>query len=50
LTAIRQPIAELGARAVELMLAASHGDPAETEVRLPVELVKRASVAPPASV
>jgi len=50
LTAIRQPIAELGARAVELMLAASQGDPSETEVRLPVELVKRASVAPPTSI
>jgi LacI family transcriptional regulator len=50
LTAIRQPIAELGARAVELMLAASQNDPVETEVRLPVELVKRASVAPPISV
>jgi LacI family transcriptional regulator len=50
LTAIRQPIAEMGARAVELMLAASQGEAAETEIRLPVELVKRASVAPPASV
>jgi LacI family transcriptional regulator len=50
LTAIRQPIAEMGTRAVELMLAASQGEPAETEIRLPVELVKRASVAPPVSV
>jgi LacI family transcriptional regulator len=49
LTAIRQPIAEMGTRAVDLVLAASHGDAAQPEVRLPVELVKRASVAPPSS-
>lgn len=49
LSAIRQPVAEMGARAVCLLMShiagatAADADP----VRLPVELVARASVAPP---
>jgi LacI family transcriptional regulator len=48
LTAIRQPVAALGRRGVELLAAALRGEsmpPLPT--RLPVELVQRASVAPP---
>lgn len=49
LSAIRQPVAEMGMRAVDLLLSHIAGSvPAGTElVRLPVELVARASVAPP---
>ena len=44
LTAVRQPVAEIGRRAVALAIAADA--PASVE-RLPVELIVRASVAPP---
>lgn len=49
LTAIRQPVGEMGARAVALLMSHIAGTPtADTNVvRLPVELVARASVAPP---
>jgi LacI family transcriptional regulator len=46
LTSIRQPIAELGRRAVEL-LRSSSSSAQHSVVRLPVELVVRNSVAPP---
>jgi LacI family transcriptional regulator len=48
LTAIRQPVAELGRRGVALMVARLRGGAIPPEpVRLPVELVRRGSVAPP---
>jgi LacI family transcriptional regulator len=43
-TAVRQPVAQMGRRAVELAIAADA--PASVE-RLPVELIVRGSVAPP---
>jgi LacI family transcriptional regulator len=49
ITAIRQPIAEFGRRSVALLCAQLRGEPAGPPVRLPVELVERRSVAPPAS-
>jgi len=47
LTAIRQPVEELGRRAVQLLLASIAGHVAGSAERLPVELVVRASVAAP---
>ncbi|WP_158744486.1 LacI family DNA-binding transcriptional regulator, partial [Acidisphaera sp. L21] len=48
LTAIRQPIAELGRCGVAMLVARIQGGPVPPEpARLPVELVRRASVAPP---
>ena len=49
LTAIRQPVAEMGARAVGLLAALIAGQAPQRAPpeRLPVELVTRASVAPP---
>ncbi len=49
LSAIRQPVAEMGRRAVALLMSHVAGTPPAdaTPVRLPVELVARASVAPP---
>jgi LacI family transcriptional regulator len=49
ITAIRQPVAEFGRRSVALLCARLRGEPSGTPVRLPVELVERQSVAPPAS-
>jgi LacI family transcriptional regulator len=49
LTAIRQPIREMGRKAVELALAESNESPTFVEFRLPVELVVRASVGAPNS-
>jgi LacI family transcriptional regulator len=46
LTAVRQSVAEMGRRGVE-MLAKEGGHQAMIVERLPVELVRRASVAPP---
>jgi LacI family transcriptional regulator len=47
LTAVRQPVARMGQRAVELVIApADPASPASVE-RLPVELIVRSSVAPP---
>ena len=49
LTAIRQPVADMAARAVALLMAHIAGttSPDQQPVRLPVELVSRGSVAPP---
>jgi LacI family transcriptional regulator len=49
LTAIRQPVADMGAQAVAMLAAliAGRGVADAAPVRLPVELVARASVAPP---
>jgi LacI family transcriptional regulator, galactose operon repressor len=48
LTSIAQPIDDLGRRGAERLLAMIGGEPFEpTRTRLPVELVQRASVAPP---
>ncbi len=49
LTAVRQPVAEMGARAVALLLSHIAGttSPGAPPLRLPVELVARASVAAP---
>ena len=49
LTAIRQPVADMAARAVALLMAHIAGTtpPDQQPVRLPVELVVRGSVAPP---
>jgi LacI family transcriptional regulator len=49
ITAIRQPVAEFGRRSVALLCARLRGEPSGAPVRLPVELVERQSVAPPAS-
>lgn len=48
ITAIRQPVAEFGRRSVALLCARLRGEPSGAPVRLPVELVERQSVAPPA--
>lgn len=48
-TAIRQPVAEFGHRSVALLCARLRGEPPGAPIRLPVELVERRSVAPPAS-
>ncbi|SLN10740.1 HTH-type transcriptional regulator DegA [Roseivivax jejudonensis] len=51
ITAIRQPVRELGGRALGIVLDTLRndtGEPAPTEELLPVTLVERASVAPPA--
>ena len=47
LTAIRQPISEMGRKAVELALAEPDENAAFAELLLPVELIVRASVAAP---
>lgn len=47
LTSIRQPIAEIGVRAVEVLLAVLDGRVPEPVPPLPVELVLRSSTAPP---
>jgi len=49
LSAIRQPVADMAARAVALLMAHIAGTtpPDQQPVRLPVELVSRGSVAPP---
>lgn len=47
LTAIRQSVEALGRRAVDLAIARSTGTAAAAAERLPVQLVERASVAPP---
>jgi LacI family transcriptional regulator len=48
LTAIRQPIAEMAARAAELLIRATKGDePGGTLSILPFELIVRGSTAPP---
>lgn len=48
LTAIRQPVAELGREGVRLLLARMRGEPAPAEpVRLAVQLIERNSVASP---
>ena len=47
LTVIRQPVEELGRRGVQLLLATIAGREAACPPRLPVELIVRASVAPP---
>lgn len=52
LTAVRQPVRELGRRALKVMLDTDWDGkgPAQTEELLPVTLVERDSVAPPAGV
>ncbi len=47
LTTIRQPVAAMGELAVKHLLALLDGQVPPAETRLPVELVKRQSVAPP---
>ena len=47
LTAIRQPVDELAAGGVQLLLGILRGQPAPPPRRLRVELIERASVAPP---
>ncbi|UFN49812.1 LacI family transcriptional regulator [Roseomonas sp. OT10] len=48
LTAIRQPVAEMGRQGVALLLARLRGGPVpQAPLRLPVELIARGSVAPP---
>ena len=47
LTAIRQPVDELAAGGVQLLLGVLRGQPAPASRRLRVELIERASVAPP---
>jgi LacI family transcriptional regulator len=50
ITAVRQPVAAMGARAVERLAGLVEGAPEPPSVELlPVELVVRASVAPPAA-
>ncbi|MDJ0390721.1 LacI family DNA-binding transcriptional regulator [Roseomonas sp. E05] len=46
-TAIRQPVAEIGRRGVALLRGRLRGEPAGPPLRLPVELVERHSVASP---
>lgn len=48
-TAVRQPVRELGQQALKLLLAADRSDPAKhpSEVLLDVSLIERNSVAPP---
>jgi LacI family transcriptional regulator len=47
LTAVRQSVAQMGRRGVELLVE-ERSNPARMIVdRLPVELIRRASVAPP---
>jgi LacI family transcriptional regulator len=49
LTCVRQPVEELGRRAVELLVSGMVGAPMKTIIeRLPVELIQRGSVASPA--
>jgi len=48
LTTIRQPVRQMGERGVDALLAMIRGEPGEPNpVRLPVELIRRESVAPP---
>jgi LacI family transcriptional regulator len=47
LTTIRQPVADMGERAVRHLLALLDGKAPPAETRLPVDLVVRQSVAPP---
>ncbi|MCL1871442.1 MAG: LacI family transcriptional regulator [Promicromonosporaceae bacterium] len=46
LTTVAQPLQEMGARAVSMLLALLEGRPAEAHVRLPSRLVVRKSTAP----
>ena len=46
-TAVRQPIEEMGRAALGLITALLAGSPREETIRVPVELVVRASVGPP---
>jgi LacI family transcriptional regulator len=50
LTTVRQPIAEMGRLGFQTLLALMIGETVATERRLPVELVERDSVGPPARV
>lgn len=47
LTAIRQPVEQLGRQGFQALLALLNGEAPPLLTRLPVELVRRASVAPP---
>ncbi|WP_258723360.1 LacI family DNA-binding transcriptional regulator [Cellulomonas sp. NS3] len=50
LTTVQQPLQEMGAQAVHLLLRLVHGEPgASTHVRLPTSLVRRGSTAPPST-
>jgi len=50
ITTIRQPVRQMGERGVDLLLARiKEGDGPAAPVRLPVVLIERASVAPPAT-
>lgn len=46
LTTVRQPIQQMGASAVRLLLSLIAGDEVDNHVRLPVSLVRRSSTAP----
>ena len=48
LTTVAQPLAELGSRAVEMLLTMLRGEPTSDHLRLPTTLRVRASTAPPA--
>ena len=50
ITAIRQPIEEMGRRAIDCVIETPAGTGAPRVERLPVSLVRRASVAPPPGV
>jgi len=47
LTAIRQPVEELGRRGVQMLLASLRGEPVAAVGRVSVELVERGTVGPP---
>lgn len=48
LTTVAQPLREMGATALRILLGLLAGEPVERHVRFPTELVVRASTAPPA--
>jgi DNA-binding LacI/PurR family transcriptional regulator len=48
LTTVRQDFAEMGQRALHLMLAQLDGEEAPAHVTVPPQLIVRASTAPPA--
>jgi LacI family transcriptional regulator len=49
LTTLAQPLQQMGAEAVRLLLALLDGDASEEHIRCPASLVTRASTAPPRS-
>ena len=50
LTSIRQPVRQMGVRGVDALMAMIRGEATEPDpIRLPVELIARDSVGPPAN-